>query len=267
MSKTVLVTGASSGLGKATSEYLSTRGYNVYGTSRYPSKYPTPRAYSLIKLDINDQLSINKALDFILKKEKIIDILVNNAGIGITGPGEETSIDEMKNNFDTNFFGQVRLIQNLLPLMRKNKKGLIINISSIAGYMGLPFRGCYSASKGALNLFTESIRMEVKNFGIDILTLAPGDFSTNIASRRYHSPILDGPYKNLYRKSLTEMNRHVEQGNNPIEVAKFIYKLINTKHPKVHYKIGAWLQKFSIFLKKLLPDFIYEKILMTFYKI
>lgn len=267
MSKTVLITGASSGLGKATSEYLSIRGYNVYGTSRYPSKYPTPKSYSLIKLNINDPSSINKAVNYILKKEKIIDVLINNAGVGITGPGEETSIEEMKKNFDTNFFGQIRLMQSLLPSMRKNKKGLIINISSIAGYMGLPFRGCYSASKGALNLFTESIRMEVKNFGIDILTMAPGDFSTNIISRRYHSPVLDGPYKNLYKKSLKEMNSHVEHGNNPIEVAKFIYKLINTKHRKVHYKIGAWLQKFSIFLKKLLPDFIYEKILMIFYKI
>jgi|TARA_Y100000996_G_scaffold415409_1_gene409930 short-subunit dehydrogenase len=267
MSKTVLITGASSGLGKATSEYLSKKGYNVYGTSRYPSKYPTPKAYSLIKLDVNDPLSIRKAVNSILKKEKIIDVLVNNAGIGITGPGEETDIEEMKKNFDTNFFGQIRVMQNLLPSMRKNRKGLIINISSIAGYMGLPFRGCYSASKGALHLFSESIRMEVKNFGINILTLAPGDFSTNIVSRRYHSPILDGPYKDLYKKSLNEMNKHVDQGNNPIEVAKLIYELINTKHPKVHYKIGVWLQKFSIFLKKLLPDLIYEKILMTFYKI
>ena len=246
---------------------MSKKGYNVYGTSRYPSKYPTPKAYSLIKLDVNDPLSIRKAVNSILKKEKIIDVLVNNAGIGITGPGEETDIEEMKKNFDTNFFGQIRLMQNLLPSMRKNRKGLIINISSIAGYMGLPFRGCYSASKGALHLFSESIRMEVKNFGINILTLAPGDFSTNIVSRRYHSPILDGPYKDLYKKSLNEMNKHVDQGNNPIEVAKLIYELINTKHPKVHYKIGVWLQKFSIFLKKLLPDLIYEKILMTFYKI
>ena len=267
MSKTVLITGASSGLGKATAEYLSKKGYNVYGTSRYPSKYPTPKAYSLIKLDVIDPLSIRKAVNSILKKEKIIDVLVNNAGIGITGPGEETDIEEMKKNFDTNFFGQIRVMQNLLPSMRKNRKGLIINISSIAGYMGLPFRGCYSASKGALHLFSESIRMEVKNFGINILTLAPGDFSTNIVSRRYHSPILDGPYKDLYKKSLNEMNKHVDQGNNPIEVAKLIYELINTKHPKVHYKIGVWLQKFSIFLKKLLPDLIYEKILMTFYKI
>ena len=267
MSETILITGASSGLGKTTSEFLSSKGYNVYGTSRNPSKYTLPSSYKLLKLDLTDIKLIDNAINIILEKEKKIDILINNAGVGITGPAEETDVEEMKKNFNTNFFGQVIMMQKILPSMRRNKKGLIINISSIAGYMGLPYRGCYSASKGALQLFTESIRMEVKKFGINILTLAPGDFSTNIVSRRYHSPIKEGPYNYLYKKSLDEMNRHVDDGNNPLEVAKIIYKIINTKSPKVHYKIGAFFQKLSIFLKKLLPDLIYEKILMNFYKI
>ena len=267
MSETILITGASSGLGKTTSEFLSSKGYNVYGTSRNPSKYTLPSSYKLLKLDLTDIKLIDNAINIILEKEKKIDILINNAGIGITGPAEETDVEEMKKNFNTNFFGQVIMMQKILPSMRRNKKGLIINISSIAGYMGLPYRSCYSASKGALQLFTESIRMEVKKFGINILTLAPGDFATNIASRRYHSPIKEGPYNYSYKKSLIEMNKHVDDGNNPLEVAKIIHKIINTKSPRVHYKIGAFFQKFSIFLKKLLPDLIYEKILMNFYKI
>ncbi|MBL30625.1 MAG: short-chain dehydrogenase/reductase [Flavobacteriaceae bacterium] len=268
MSKIVLITGASSGLGKATSEFLSSKGYKVYGTSRDPSKYTSPSSYKLLKLDVNDVASIDFTINFILKKEKRIDLLINNAGVGITGPGEETDVSEMKKNFNTNFFGAVLLMQKVLPTMRDNKKGLIINISSIAGYMGLPYRGCYSASKGALQLFTESIRMEVKKFGVDILTLAPGAFSTNIADRRYHSPIKNGPYKDDYKKSLEEMNKHVSDGSNPLEIAEFIYNLSNNESKyRVHYKIGAWLQKFSLILKKILPDTVYEKILMSFYKI
>ena len=267
MAKIVLITGASSGIGKVTAEHLSAKGYIVYGTSRFPNKYKIPKNYSLLSLDINNETSINSLVKQIISKEKKIDILINNAGLGITGPGEETSIKAMQDNFNTNFFGPIRLIQKVLPFMRMNKNGKIINITSIAGYMGLPFRGCYSASKSAMEIFTESIRMEVKRFGINILTLAPGEFATNIASRRYHSPINKGAYEELYKKSLYKMNKHVNKGRNPNEVAKIILKIIKTKSPNVHYRVGDWFQKFSIFLKKILPDFLYEKILMRFYNL
>jgi short-subunit dehydrogenase len=151
--------------------------------------------------------------------------------------------------------------------MRINKTGTIINITSIAGYMGLPFRGPYSASKAAMEIFTESIRMEVKRFGISVTTLAPGEYATNIASRRYHSPVNEGAYEISYKESLDKMNDHVKSGNNPNEVAKFIFKIINKQSPNVHYRVGAWFQKSSIFLKKILPDFLYEKILMKFYNL
>ena len=267
MVKVILITGASSGIGKATAEFLSNKGYIVYGTSRYPSKYQTPENYSLLPLDINDEKSINNIVNLVLNKEKQIDVLINNAGVGITGPGEETIIRAMRDNFETNFFGPIKLMQKVLPSMRSNKNGLIINITSIAGYMGLPFRGCYSASKCALEIFSESIRMEVKKFGVNITTIAPGDFATDISSRRYHSPIKEGAYKNVYEESLREMNLHVDDGSNPNHIARNIFKVINIKSPNVHYKVGAWFQKFSIFLKKILPDFLYEKLLMNYYKL
>lgn len=267
MNKVVLITGASSGIGKSTAEYLSKKGFIVYGTSRNPSKYNYPDNYMLFQLDINDFNSIKSLLKKIFSKEKQINILINNAGLGITGPAEETSITEMENNFKTNFFGSVKLMQEVIPIMRSNKSGLIINITSIAAYMGLPFRGCYSASKASMQIFTESIRMEVKKFGINICTLAPGEFATNIASRRYHSPVRDGEYKKIYKNSLEKMNKHVNNGGDPADVAKVIHKIINKKSPRVHYKIGAWLQKFSIYLKKILPDYLFEKILMQFYKL
>jgi short-subunit dehydrogenase len=156
----------------------------------------------------------------------------------------------------------------VLPQMRIQKNGLIINITSIAGYMGLPFRGIYSASKGALEIVTEAIRMEVKNFGIEVTNVAPGDFATNIASGRYHTPVFENsPYKKVYQENLDLMNAHVASGEDPIEMAKEIYKVINTPKPKIHYKVGDFMQKFSIVLKKILPDKTYEQLLMNHYKL
>ena len=267
MDKVILITGASSGIGKATADFLSDKGYIIYGTSRCPNKYQTPQKYSLLPLDINDEKSISNLIDIVLNKEKNIDVLINNAGVGITGPGEETSIKAMRDNFETNFFGPIKLMQQVLPSMRSNKKGLIINITSIAGYMGLPFRGCYSASKGALEIFSESIRMEVKKYGVNITTIAPGEFATDISRRRYHSPIKEGQNKKIYEESLNKMNSHVANGSNPNHIARYIFKLINIKSPNVHYTVGAWFQIFSIFLKNILPDFLYEKLLMNYYKL
>jgi len=152
--------------------------------------------------------------------------------------------------------------------MRIQKAGLIINITSIAGYMGLPYRGIYSASKGALELITEALRMEVKSFGIHITNVAPGDFATNIASGRFHAPLLENSaYKIPYGTTLQMMNEHVDSGSNPNQMAIAIHKIIQEPNPKGHYKIGAFMQKFSIVLKRILPDKVYEKMLMNHYKL
>jgi short-subunit dehydrogenase len=148
--------------------------------------------------------------------------------------------------------------------MRKQKSGLIINITSIAGYMGLPYRGIYSATKGALELITESLRMETKDFGIECTCLAPGDFATNIAAGRYHAPINENsPYRIPYEKILNSINQDVDMGGDPEDVAKKILEIINTKKPKVHYKVGAFMQKVSTTLKSILPDIWFEKLLMN----
>jgi len=146
--------------------------------------------------------------------------------------------------------------------------GLIINITSIAGYMGLPYRGIYSASKGALEILTEAFRMEIKDFNIQMTNIAPGDFATNIASGRYHATVNDNsPYKEPYSNSLKLIDEHVNNGKDPLLMAKAVYKVINTKHPKIHYKVGEFMQKFSIILKRILPDKIYEKLLLNHYKL
>lgn len=267
MSKVVLVTGASSGIGKSIAQYLSAKGMKVYGTSRNPDKCRID-GVTLLKLDVTDLDSIKQAITELIKREHKVDVLINNAGMGITGPIEDTPTDEMRNVFNTNFFGAIDLMKAVLPQMRSQGSGLIINITSIAGYMGLPFRGMYSATKGALELITEAVRMEVKEFGINVTNVAPGDFATNIAAGRYHTPVFeDSPYKEKYTENLSLMDDHVDNGMSPEVMAQAIFRIINKKNPKIHYKVGGFMEKLSIVLKRVLPDKVYERILMNHFKL
>jgi len=267
MSKVVLITGGSSGIGKSIGEFLSKKGFIVYGTSRNPEKYKQSK-FLILALDVKDEATISETVKTIINKEGQLDVVINNAGAGITGPIEETPNAEIKNNFETNFFGPINVIKAVLPQMRNQHSGLIINITSIAGYMGLPYRGVYSASKGALELLTEAFRMEIKDFNIKMTNVAPGDFATNIAAGRYHAPLLeDSPYKKPYGDTLNLMNTHVDNGSDPDMMAKAVFKIINTPNPKGHYKVGEFMQKFSVVLKRILPDKVYEKLLMKHYKL
>lgn len=267
MSKTIFITGGSSGIGKCIGEYLTQKGYEVYGSSRNPEKYKDSK-FTLVELDVTKPDSIQKCVENLLIKTDHIDVLINNAGAGITGPLEEIPMEMVKTNFETNLFGPVGMINAVLPSMRAQKAGLIINITSIAGYMGLPFRGVYSASKGALEIITEAYRMELKPFNVQMTNLAPAAFSTNIAAGRYHAPEKDdSPYKATYGKTLKLLNGHVDAGQDPIILAKLVHRIMQSKHPKIHYKAGAFLQKFSIVLKRILPDAVYERLLMSFYKL
>ncbi|NNK17750.1 MAG: SDR family oxidoreductase [Maribacter sp.] len=266
--KIVLITGGSSGIGKAIGNYLKGKGHKVYGTTRNLSNYPGFNDFDLLELDVRNTKTINKAIAELMEKEGRLDVLINNAGVGITGPIEETPHEEILKTFETNFHGPLHMIKAVLPEMRKQGSGLVINITSIAGYMGLPYRGIYSATKGALEITTEALRMEIKNFGIHMTNLAPGDFATNIASGRYHAPVLaDSPYAEPYDHTLALINEDVDNANDPIEVAQMVYKIMKAKKPKVHYKVGSFMQKFSLTLKSLLPDKVYEKLLLNHYKL
>lgn len=266
--KVVLITGGSSGIGKSIGMFLTTKGYTVYGTARNPKNYPDFTEFELLKLDVRAPESAQNTVEEVISKEGRLDVLVNNAGVGITGPIEETSHKAILNVFDTNFHGPVHMIKAVLPQMRKQGDGVIINITSIAGYMGLPYRGFYSATKGALGLVTEALRMETRNFGVRVVNVAPGDFATNIASSRYHSPVMeDSPYQEVYQKSLEVMDHHVAEGQDPIKVAEKVYSLIQKKNPKIHNPVGEFMQRFSLLLKRIFPDRLYEWLLRRHYKL
>jgi len=266
--KIVLITGGSSGIGKSIGLYLQSKGFKVFGTTRNLKNYPDFTDFELLQLDVRDNTSINQAINALIVSEGYIDVLINNAGIGITGPIEETPEVEIKKAFDTNFYGPINMVRAVLPQMRSQGSGLIINITSIAGYMGLPYRGVYSATKGALELITEALRIETRDFGVKITNLAPGDFLTNIAAGRYHTPAAKtSAYYQSYSKTLLMIDEHVQEGEDPIKVAEKVLKIINTKNPKVHYIVGSPMQRFSLFLKKLLPDKVYERLLLNHYKL
>lgn len=266
--RVVLITGGSSGIGKAIGIFLTAKGYKVYGTTRNKQNYAHFDAFDLLELNVCEPQTIQIAVAEILAKEERIDIVINNAGIGITGPIEETPQKEIAKAFETNLYGPIHVIKAVLPQMRIQKSGLIINITSIAAYMGLPYRAMYSSSKGALSLMTEALRMETRKFGIHITNLAPGDFATNIAAGRYHTPVAESsPYKKGYGNTLQMINDHVDKGGDPDLVAKKVMKIINAKKPKVHYKVGSPMQKFSLVLKRILPDKVYERLLLNHYKL
>ncbi len=264
----VLITGGSSGIGRSIGNYLKKKGFLVYGTTRDLKKYPDFTDFNLLTLDVRNPQSIAEAVDKIISEQGRLDVLINNAGVGITGPLEEIPSSEISNHFQVNLFGPIEMMKAVLPVMRQQKSGLIINITSIAGYMGLPFRSIYSASKSALEMVTESVRMETRDFGIRITNLAPGEFATNIAAGRYHAPVLrESPYQATYQKTLDIMNEHVDSGLDPQLVGEKVYHIIRKQNPRIHYKVGGWLQKVSVTLKRILPDKLFEKLLLNHYKL
>ena len=269
MKKVVLITGASTGFGRSISMFLSSKGFRVYGTSRNPKKYSDFEGLELLKYDLTSFKDSKKLVEKVLSVEGKIDILINNAGSGFTGPVEEISIKDAKHLFDTNFFGHIDLIQAVLPCMRKNKRGLIVNITSIAGYNNIPFGSIYCASKYSMECLGASLNMELKKFGIRVVNIAPGDYRTKIFDKRIKLELdRTSPYYDKYKK-FTEISKYNmdTQSRDPIEVAKLLLRIIKSKNPGIHYKVGHFLQKFSISLKKILPEKLYQKLMMDHYKI
>jgi short-subunit dehydrogenase len=267
MNEVVLITGVSSGFGKHTAELLVEKGYKVYGTSR--RSIDIDSRISLLNLDITDEKSINKAIDLLLQKEGRIDILINNAGMGLSGAIEEFTFEEAKLQMDSNFFGMFRVIQAVLPTMRKQKGGVILNISSIGGLMGLPFQGFYSASKFAIEGFSDALRMELKQFNIKVVLINPGDFHTNFtANRKLISK--SGPssaYEQQLKKTLAIIEKDETNGLPPSFLAKKIYCIIKKTNPAARYVVASFEQKLAVVLKYILPDKLFYKIIGSHYGI
>lgn len=267
MVKVVIITGASAGMGATTAEYLSDRGYRVFGASRRAETGRPINGYTELKMDVTDEVSVQQAVDYVLSKEGRIDALVNNAGVGLIGSIEDTSDAEAKAIFETNVFGLMNVSRAVLPLMRKAGTGHIINFSSIAGLMGLPHRGIYSASKAAVIAITEAMSSEVLTFGVYVSAILPGDFKTSINDNRR---VVEKAQHSDYRESTDRLNQLVHEevahSSDPILIAQKVDQILRSSKPKLIYMVGKPLQKLSTKLHFLLPGRLFEKIIMRHYK-
>ena len=263
-SKVILITGASSGIGKASAEYLAQQGHTVYGTSRYPGSNPKPNDYTVLQMDVTEIESIQTAVNHIIRDRGKIDVMVNNAGFGIAGAMEDTSLDKAKEQFETNFFGTVRLIKSVLPIMREQDSGLIINISSIGGLIGLPFQSMYSASKFAIEGLTESLHKELHSSKIKITMIEPGDFKTGFTEKREIPK--NASQSVAFQNTLNIIENDENSGQNPELIGKLLNQIINKSNPRLRYTVGAFDQKLAVILKRLLPNCFFDWIIMKHYK-
>jgi len=264
MSKVIFITGISSGFGRAIAVELAKSEHKIYGSIRNDVE-PIPKI-NYVHMDVTDMSSIEQAVKEIYEKEGRIDVLINNAGIGIGGPIELTNIKDAQYQMDVNFFGVFRVTQAVLPIMRKQKEGVIICISSIGGLMGIPFQGLYSASKFAIEGYCQSLSLELKPHNIRVVLINPGDFSTSFTSNR---KIVDNPeikltYPQFYN-TLSKIMSDENNGPKPEILARKIGKIIDKKKPAFRYVIASPLQKFSVSLKKVLPETWFAAILEKYY--
>jgi short-subunit dehydrogenase len=245
--KVALVTGASSGIGKATAEQLSKTGYKVYGTSRRGAT-SGQQPFEMLALDVTNDESVAGAVDEVIRREGRIDVLINNAGFSLATAGaEESSIEQAQSIFDTNFFGIVRMTRAVLPHMRKQKSGRIINIGSIVGFLPAPFMAFYSATKHAVEGYSQSLDHEVRTFGIRVVVIQPAGTNTQIDANALEADSQLEVYREgreIVGKRLTAM---IENGDSPNDVADVVLKATESPRPNLCYTVGREAKKLRLF--------------------
>ena len=219
-------------------------------------------------MDVLDNTAVKDGIAAVIAAYARIDVLINNAGMGMAGPLEEMDLKAVDSLMNTNLNGTIRVMQHALAVMHKQQSGTIINVASLAGDNGLPFRSIYAASKAALMRVSESLRLELRHTPIQCTVLSPGSIKTAIAENRYYAPLAENSiYYKQYKASLADMDTHVNKGLPPICVAKKVEKLINNKKLKPHYSVGPFLEVFSPIIKFLLPQRAYENLKASFYNL
>ena len=264
--KVILITGASSGIGYDSAIYLAKQGHKVYAGARRLNKMDDLKKYGIIPLylDVTDENSINNALKIIIEKENRIDVLVNNAGYGSYGAIEDVSMEEAKRQFEVNVFGLVSLTKKVLPIMRKQHNGRIINTSSMGGRLVSFMGGWYHATKYSVEALSDALRMETKQFGIDVVLIEPGGIKTDwgiIAAEHLEESSKDGSYEEIAKKTARGMKKQYSSNmlSNPKVISKAISKAVNKRKPKPRYLVGL-MAKPLVFFHTILPtrafDFI-----------
>ena len=248
MEKVALVTGSSSGIGFETSLALARNGFHTFATMRDLGKDEKIKqiiekedlSIEILELDVDSEESVNRAIKTVSEKKGRIDVLVNNAGYGMWGTVEDVSIDEFKEQFETNFFAIIRLIHKIAPIMRNQGSGNIVNVSSVAGRIGFPVSPAYISSKFALEGLSESLRFELMPFGVNVIIIEPGVIKTNFfdSMKLAEKVQQDSTYKEITEKVISGVKMMAEMGTHPKEVADMIIKAINDEKPLPRYVVG-----------------------------
>lgn len=265
-SKVVLITGASSGIGLATADLLHDEGFIVYGTSRRASD-SSQYKFHLIELDVNNEDSVNHAIEKVIKNEGRIDVLINNAGFAIAPAGaEESSMQQAQAIFDTNFFGAVRMTRAVLPVMRKQNSGLILNISSVLGLLPMPFGALYSASKHALEGYSESLDHELRTQGIRVSLIEPAYTKTSLGINLLEADAKISAYDHIREKLHHHMIKAINKSDDPDVIAKTILTVINSQNILPRYTSGKTARHLKN-LRKFAPVKIFDTLIQRSLKV
>ncbi|WP_333661763.1 SDR family NAD(P)-dependent oxidoreductase [Chishuiella changwenlii] len=263
-SKVIVITGSSSGVGLTLANYFHDKGHQVYGLSRTAKGQ---ERFKHIPTDVSSKENVQETFRQIFTETNHkIDVLINNAGIGMLGAVEDATKQDIEKLLDVNVYGSIYTMQEVLPIMRKQGSGYILNVSSIASNNGLPFRGYYSASKAMIDRLIESARLENRNTGIEITTLNFGDIKTNIAEGRVKT-FVSKFYEQKFDAMVADIDHEVGLGTPTEDLIPIIENIINQKNLKPHYYIGKSMQKFSVTLKNILPQKVFENIIAKYSKL
>jgi NAD(P)-dependent dehydrogenase (short-subunit alcohol dehydrogenase family) len=267
--KVVLITGASSGFGKAIAEALHARGFCVYATTRAVPAPHNAGSYRSIPMDVDSEVTVAEGVERILREQGRIDVLVNNAGFGVAGAIEDTTVEEARAQLETNFLGTHRLCRAVLPIMRKQRSGRIVNISSLAGLVSVPFQAFYCATKFAVEAYTEALRMEVRPFGIHVSMVEPGDFATGFTAKRrmVRASGPSSPYDARCRAAVGRMAEDELRNADIGPVVRKVVAVVESARPRLRYPVASLLQRTMVALRPALPANWFESLTMDNYKI
>ena len=265
--KVVLITGTAYGIGKSTAELLIEKGHIVYGGDILVEEnlYLNDIGGTALEMDVTNQEHIDKAINQIISEQGRVDVLVNNAGLGVYGAIEDVSMEDIYYQYDVNLFGLARVTKAVLPYMREEESGLIINISSVLGETYGPLAGWYLSTKHALEGWSDALRVELKEFDIDVVVVQPGAINTNFSNvtKTYIDKYRENSaYQHLYGEPITDTGNEVlSNQSDPIVIAKVINKAMNARNPKTRYAAGAY-SKICIFLRKIMTDKMFDRFIL-----
>ena len=264
-SRVALVTGASSGIGRAAAEALAAAGWRVFGASRRePAR---PGQFTFLPVDVREDSSVQECVRRVLQDAGRVDALVNCAGVVVAGSAEEMLPEETRDQIQTNLLGTMRMCRAVLPAMRRQSSGLLINVGSIAGLIGVPFQSAYSASKAGIEGYSESLQVEVRRFGIRVVVVDPGDIDTEITQHRSTTRGLsaESAYRRDFERAMSSQAASEKHGWSVDRMARVIVRIASSRRPRFRYTPGPLVERLGPVLRRLIPNRLFHRLLAGFY--